>query len=207
MASTPGRFAAFRSRSVRLITAVALVAAGIVVPTVLLVAPSDAATNPCTAPVASPVACENTQPGTPDWQVNTDDPTIAGFTTDISGTAGSSMQFKVNTTASSYDIFVFRLGYYQGIGARQVADLPVRTRTTQPACKQDAPTGMTDCGNWAVTATWNVPSTAVSGVYYAVFHRNDTGGENEAAFVLRNDTSHSAILFQTSDETWEAYNS
>jgi hypothetical protein len=192
---------------VRLVTAVALVAAGIVVPTVLLVAPSDAATNPCTAPVASPVACENTQPGTPDWQVNTDDPTIAGFTTDISGTAGSSMQFKVNTTASSYDIFVFRLGYYQGIGARQVADLPVRTRTTQPACKQDAPTGMTDCGNWAVTATWNVPSTAVSGVYYAVFHRNDTGGENEAAFVLRNDTSHSAILFQTSDETWEAYNS
>ncbi len=66
---------------------------------------------------------------------------------------------------------------------------------------------MTDCGNWAVTATWNVPTTAVSGVYYAVLHRNDTGGENEMAFVIRNDSSHSDVLFQTSDETWEAYNS
>ncbi|HEX4705645.1 MAG TPA: DUF4082 domain-containing protein, partial [Pseudonocardiaceae bacterium] len=157
--------------------------------------------------VTNPVACENTQAGTPQWQVNSDDPTIAGFTTDISSTAGGTVQFKVDTNAASYQIFIFRLGYYGGVGARQVATLAVNTRTTQPACKVDATTSMVDCGNWAVTATWNVPSTAVSGLYYAVVHRNDNGGENEMAFVIRNDTSHSDILFQTSDETWQAYNS
>jgi len=36
--------------------------------------------------------------------------------------------------------------------------------------------------------------------------RNDTGGASQIVFVVRNDSSHSAILFQTSDETWQAYN-
>jgi hypothetical protein len=202
---TLGRFG-FRFSAAHLIVAFALVAAAVVVPTVVFTGSASAA-SPCAAPVVNPVACENTQPGTANWQVNSDDPSIAGFTTDISSTAGGQVQFKVDTSASSYDIDIYRLGYYQGLGARQMADLPVRTKTTQPACKVDPATSMTDCGNWAVTATWSVPTTAVSGLYYVVFHRNDTGGENEAAFVIRNDSSHSAVLFQTSDETWEAYNS
>ena len=38
-------------------------------------------------------------------------------------------------------------------------------------------------------------------------NRSDTGGANQVFFVVRNDSSHSDVLFQTSDETWEAYNS
>ena len=38
-----------------------------------------------------------------------------------------------------------------------------------------APTGLIDCGNWAVSASWTVPSTAVSGVYIAHLVRDDTG--------------------------------
>src|SRR5258708_33331977 len=78
---------------------------------------------------------------------------------------------------------------------------------TQPACKNDtAPTGLIDCGNWAVAASWTVPPTAVSGLYLAHLVRNDTGGSSLIPFVVRNDSSHSDILFQTSDETWQAYN-
>ena len=78
---------------------------------------------------------------------------------------------------------------------------------TQPACKNDtAPTGLIDCGNWAVSASWTVPTTAVSGLYVAHLVRNDTGGSSLIPFVVRNDASHSDILFQTSDETWQAYN-
>ncbi|HKN97898.1 MAG TPA: DUF4082 domain-containing protein [Pseudonocardiaceae bacterium] len=201
-----GTVAGFRVSVVHIVVAVALVAAAIVVPAVVFSGSANAA-NPCAAPVVNPVACENSQPGTPNWQVQSVDPSIAGFTTDISTNIGGTVQFKINTTASSYDIFIFRLGYYGGAGARQVQDIPVRTRTNQPPCDQDATTAMTDCGNWAVTASWNVPANAVSGLYYAVLHRNDTGGEGEIPFVVRNDTSHSDILFQTSDETWQAYNS
>lgn len=198
-------FSALRTGAAHILTSLALVATAVAVPTLVLSTPA-AASSPCTAPVVNQVACENTQPGTPNWQVNSDDPSIVGFTTDISANAGGSVTFKVNTNASSYVIMIFRLGYYGGVGARQVATLAVNTKQNQPACASDSVTALVDCGTWAPSATWAVPSTAVSGLYYAVLHRNDTGAENEMAFVVRNDASHSDVLYQTSDETWQAYN-
>ena len=46
----------------------------------------------------------------------------------------------------------------------------------------------------------------MSGVYIALLVRNDTGGESQIPFVVRNDASKSEILLQTSDATWQAYN-
>ena len=46
----------------------------------------------------------------------------------------------------------------------------------------------------------------MSGVYLAHLVRDDTGGSSHIVFVVRNDASHSDVLFQTSDETWQAYN-
>ena len=57
-----------------------------------------------------------------------------------------------------------------------------------------------------MSASWTVPTTAVSGVYLAHLVRDDTGGSSHIVFVVRNDASHSDMLFQTSDETWQAYN-
>jgi hypothetical protein len=172
--------------------------------------PSVAATGPCGV---SAIACENAQPGDPgsDWQVNgAGDPTIQGYATSMSVNVGQTVSFKIETPATSYHIDILRLGYYQGDGARKVvagmrpsATLP----QSQPACLTDSSTGLIDCGNWAVSASWMVPSAAVSGVYLAHLVRDDTGGSSLVPFVVRNDASHSDILVQTSDETWEAYNS
>lgn len=59
----------------------------------------------------------------------------------------------------------------------------------QPAPITDAALGLVDCGNWAVSATWNVPANAVSGVYFAILVRQDVGGSvsNRIQFVVRND--------------------
>ncbi len=80
---------------------------------------------------------------------------------------------------------------------------------TQPACLTDSSNGLIDCGNWAVSASWTVPSNAVSGVYIAHLVRDDSqdkGGDSQIPFVVRNDASHSDIVVATSDATWEAYN-
>src|SRR6266481_4562656 len=66
--------------------------------------------------------------------------------------------------------------------------------------------GQTDCGNWAVSASWAVPATATSGIYQASLVRLDTGDVGQILFVVRNDSSHSNILVQTSDLNWQAYN-
>ena len=168
--------------------------------------PARAAT-PCTAPVVSPVACENTQPGTTAWEV-TPDTSIEGFTTDISTDVGGRVDFKIRTAATRYTIDIYRLGWYGGDGGRFITTLApsVALPQTQPDCLRNAATGMVDCGNWTVSASWTVPTTAVSGVYVANLRRPDTGAANQITFVVRDDASHSALVFQTSDSTWQAYN-
>ncbi|MFC0489102.1 DUF4082 domain-containing protein [Sinomonas atrocyanea] len=190
----------------------ALLVAGILVAAAPATAPpAQAATNPC-SPVVSAVACENTLAGDPqsDWMISgAGDSTIQGYATQMSVNAGETVQFKVNTNAKAYRFDILRLGYYQGNGARKVAAnlLPSATLPqTQPSCQTFSDTGLVDCGNWAVSASWTVPSNAVSGVYIAHLVRTDTGGSSWITFVVRNDASTSQILFQTSDETWQAYN-
>jgi uncharacterized protein YjdB len=167
----------------------------------------------CTSP-PNPIVAENCQTGTPQstWDLSgssypNGDPSIQGFATDISVNAGSTISFKVNTTATA-TLYIYRMGYYQGNGARLVTTITpsVKLPQTQPACITDSTTDLIDCGNWAVSASWAVPSTAVSGVYFVLLKRTDTGGESHIFFVVRNDSGTAPILFQTSDPTWEAYN-
>jgi hypothetical protein len=161
----------------------------------------------------NPIVVENCLPGNPasEWDIGANtagDLTIQGFATDISVNVGGTAAFKIKTDAKAYTINIYRLGYYSGMGARKVATITpsVPLPQTQPACFTDTSVGLMDCGNWAVSASWSVPTTAVSGVYIAHLTRTDTGGESHIAFVVRNDSSHSNILYQTSDETWQAYN-
>ncbi|MDQ6949859.1 MAG: hypothetical protein M3256_27315, partial [Actinomycetota bacterium] len=188
-----------------------MVTALLVVPMLLARAPLAHAAGPCGPPVVNPVACENTNPGNPasDWDVSgSGDASIQGFATDMSVNKGATVSFKVNTNATNYSIGIFRLGYYQGNGARKIASLlpSANLPQRQPSCLTDAATGLVDCGNWSVSASWAVPTTVVSGVYLAVLVRSDTGGASQIPFVVRDDSSHSDIIFSTDDTTWQAYN-
>jgi hypothetical protein len=185
--------------------AMSLVAAGLSIP--LIASPAHA--DPC-APLVNPVACENSKPGTPSttWDVSGSGSTaIQGFATQQSVNIGETQQFKVKTTATSYRIDIYRMGYYGGSGARLIQSVNPVGRQTQDPCLTAPTTGLVDCGNWAVSASWTVPSTAVSGIYFARLVRTDgTTGASHIPFVVRDDASHSAMFFQTSDTTWQAYN-
>lgn len=157
------------------------------------------------------IEAENCLTGTSpsQWYVSgAGDSTIQGFTTDISYNVGQTVSFKVSTTAKSYHIEIYRMGYYQGNGARLITSFAPTASLAQgqPSCISDATTRLYDCGNWRVSATWAVPSNATSGIYFAHLIRDDTGGESLIFFVVRSDASTSAMLFQTSDESWQAYN-
>jgi Domain of unknown function (DUF4082)/Bacterial Ig-like domain/Bacterial Ig domain/Secretion system C-terminal sorting domain len=166
------------------------------------------------------IVTENLLPGTPatTWDIpakDAGDLSIQGFATDISVNAGNPINFKidVNTgTDKTFNISIYRIGYYQGNGARLIIDLgPGFTFTgiAQGACNFDGVTGLTDCGNWTTTASWNVPSTAVSGLYIAKLTRSAAGGggTSHIPFVVRNDANvTSPLFFKTSDATWQAYN-
>jgi methionine-rich copper-binding protein CopC len=171
------------------------------------VAPSTPASP---ASCANPIVCENQLPGTPQstWDVNSNDTYIQGFADPFSVSVGGSINFKINSAASSYSIDIYRMGYYGGDGARLVASITpnITVSQTQPACNTNTVTGLVDCGNWGVSATWNVPATAVSGVYFAHIYTPGDTHENQIPFVVNNPASTSDIVFMTSDETWQAYN-
>src|SRR5271166_5784053 len=132
---------------------------------------------------------------------------IEGFADNISVNHGQTINFKINTNSKNYRIDIYRLGYYAGLGARLITTIQMGSASLQPTPLTNAALGLVDAGNWQITASWNVPTTAVSGVYIAHLVRQDTPvGENHITFVVRDDGTKHDIVFQTSDTTWHAYN-
>ncbi len=168
--------------------------------------------GPCDPP-NNEIVCENSKQGNPpsEWELEgAGDPSIQGFATDISVNQGDTVHFKIKTPATAYHLDIYRLGYYGGDGARKVAANVAPTATLpqiQSACDEEPSSGLIDCGNWAESASWQVPSDAVSGLYFAKLTRDDqSSGWSQVLFIVRDDDGESDLLFQTSDTTWEAYN-
>ena len=140
---------------------------------------------------------------------------IEGFATDISINHGNTVSFKVNLNVpdadtAPYHIEIYRLGYYGGDGATLVTTIGNLTGIAQADPVQSA-TGLVDAGNWLTSASWAVPTDAVSGVYLAKLVRDDTGESNQIPFIVRadetrTDGTRSDLIFQTSDTSWQAYN-
>jgi hypothetical protein len=164
------------------------------------------------ADAANPIVLENQKPGTPMsvWWVDPgqDSTKLEGFTTQTGTNVGGTVQFKIDnlTGNGNYTIGIYRLGYYQGDGARLITTINhTGSVIAQPNPITNLATGEVDAGNWSATDSWSVPTTAVSGIYVA----NVTQGNQvfQIPFIISDPNSTSAILFQTNDETWQAYNS
>src|SRR2546423_14358288 len=107
------------------------------------------------APASNAIVAENQLPGNPasEWDISGAGSTnIQGFATDISVNGGQTVNFKIKTSSNHYRLDIYRMGYYQGNGARKVASVDVALTKTQsqPAPLTDSATGLIDCGNWAV---------------------------------------------------------
>ncbi|MFA5911138.1 MAG: N,N-dimethylformamidase beta subunit family domain-containing protein [Vicinamibacterales bacterium] len=167
---------------------------------------------------ANPIVAENLLTGSPNWDIGgAGESTIQGFAADMSVNKGQTVNFKI-TSAGPFTIDVYRLGYYQGLGARLVGSssstIPEVTLTpeqitaaqNQPACVADEATGNYDCGNWGVTGSWS-SAGVTSGVFVAKLTRTTgTLGSSHIVFLVRDDARTADLLMQTADTTWQAYN-
>ena len=143
----------------------------------------------------NPIVCENAKQGHPasEWDITgAGDGSIQGFATEISVVPGAVVQFKIDTPSTNYRFDIYRMGYYGGMGARRINLTPNFTPSlspsNQPNCLTNSASGLIDCGNWAISASWTVPLDAVSGIYFAKLNRIDTGGESHVFFIVREAT-------------------
>ena len=128
----------------------------------------------------------------------------AGFARRISYNVGETVEFSIlHGGATTVDIY--RAGWYGGAGFRKVASV-ANTVTTQPnALVIPDSNGATTATNWSVTATWDIPSNATSGIYLAIVIGPQ--GRYMITFVVRDDAQVADVIYKTSDATWgAAYN-
>ncbi|GGO17260.1 hypothetical protein GCM10010116_34920 [Microbispora rosea subsp. aerata] len=166
------------------------------------------ALGPCDAG-GNKITCENSLAGSDpqEWDTNPHG-TVEGYADRMSVNLGETVNFKIRSSALTLQVDIYRMGYYQGKGARKITSVPATTSVSrnQPSCPVNATTGEVSC-NWGTVASWTVPATAVSGIYFAHVVRTDTNDDTHIVFVVRDDARASDLLFRTSDSTWQAYNS
>ena len=146
-----------------------------------------------------------------EWDINgAGDATIQGFATDISVNRGETIDFKIDTDATDYQLDIYRHGLLRRHGRAEDRD---RQALRDPAAdaaglpdRRRRP-GSIDCGNWAVSASWAVPSTRGVGHLLRQSSRAPTpAARATSSSSCATTPAHSDLLFQTSDTTWQAYN-
>lgn len=167
---------------------------------------------------SNPIVAENSRPGHREWQLTRfaldrlggrRSAGIEGYCSKQSVTAGETIEFMVSTDpAAPFQIEIFRMGYYGGAGARLVTTLGPFEGTPQPL--PEVGSGRLRECRWKTSAELTIPADWTSGVYLGrLTTLSDVGGigyrQSYVIFIVRDDR-RADVLFQCSDNTWQAYN-
>ncbi len=162
----------------------------------------------------NPVTRENRRQGAANWQLTRvrlgktggfRSPHIEGYCSHQSIEAGETLTIHCSARpAASFHIEIFRMGYYGGAGARLMTRLGPFDATPQP----DPPVGpkrVREC-RWAATTQIQIPKTWLSGVYLGrLTLAAAPAWQSYIVFIVR-DRRKADVLFQCSENTWQAYN-
>ncbi|NWJ98692.1 MAG: hypothetical protein HXX20_23335 [Chloroflexi bacterium] len=161
----------------------------------------------------NPVVAENKQPGTDQWQFELRglieqadiSSQIKGYTSATSINKGESIDFHISVFPNqNYSLEVYRMGWYNGKGARLMHKAGPLPGTQQPKCPIDPITGLTEC-NWAVSYHLPIPQDWTSGIY-EVLLINQNNYASYMVFVVRDDTRVADLIYQQSITAYQAYN-
>ncbi|WP_203328935.1 N,N-dimethylformamidase beta subunit family domain-containing protein [Candidatus Laterigemmans baculatus] len=159
---------------------------------------------------------ENAHEGSTDWQltrVRVDggqyrSPWIEGYCSRQSVKAGETIDIMVSTNpVRDFSIEFFRMGYYGGRGARLMKTIERVEGQTQPT-PELGEKNLQEC-RWEPTLQLTIPEDWVSGVYLGRMTTIPQGQEaywqSYVVFIVTDDRP-AEVLFQCSDNTWQAYN-
>ena len=139
---------------------------------------------------ASWVVAENRRPGTTAWRITKGaSPDINGFANKTYTSDGTKVVLYVSTPAPSFRVEAFRMGYYQGKGARLVWQSNEIPSHVKAPCTLTPGVNMVSCDRWAPTLTVKITSSFVQGDY--LFKLVGSGG-HRATSRSRSGTRHRA---------------
>lgn len=156
---------------------------------------------------ASWVATENALAGTTKWQI-TGAPVsgfIEGFADATYAKAGQAIALYVSTSAASFHVEAYRIGYYQGQGARLVWASPDYAGQQQPACPVSTDMNMVACDNWSQSLSIQVTQAFPQGDYLLKL----IGSGNEQNYVpltVWDPDSQATYVVKNDVFTWQSWN-
>lgn len=157
------------------------------------------------------VAEENALRGTRDWMLDRPKvdasnrcPWIEGYCSHASIAAGEPLTIHVSTNPPSpFVIDIYRLGFYGGDGGRFLRHLGPFDGVTH-AEPPVGPLRARVC-EWPPAVEVLIPGDWLSGVYVGKLTALADGTQSYVIFIVR-DSRAAGLLFQCSDNTWQAYN-
>ncbi|MEV0791433.1 N,N-dimethylformamidase beta subunit family domain-containing protein [Kribbella sp. NPDC050459] len=154
---------------------------------------------------------ENAKPGTGQWVIpSTMNGALSAYLTKVSATCGDTVDLKV-TSGKPVSVVAYRMGYYQGLGAREIWRQEGIPTVVQPApttggTANGHPLRMTSAASWSKTLSIPVTKDWVPGPYLVKI--SDGTSAAYAPLTVRDDTgTKHDLLIQQANTTWEAYNS
>ncbi|MEU4289785.1 N,N-dimethylformamidase beta subunit family domain-containing protein [Kribbella sp. NPDC026596] len=166
---------------------------------------------PAGCPSAWPTTtAENAKAGTGAWVIpDSMNGTLAAYLTEVSASCGDTVDIKV-TSGNPVSVVAYRMGYYAGLGAREVwrqdnAPTVVQPAPTTGGTANGHPLQMTSAASWSKTLSIPVTSDWVPGTY--LIRVSDGRFASYAPLTVRDDTgTKHDLLIQQANTTWEAYN-
>ncbi len=175
-------------------------------------------------PAATPqtpnlIRSENLRPGTRDWQLTRvrinagkyRTSLIEGYCSQQSVAAGDTLSVFVSTNpARRFVLDVYRMGFYGGTGARHVQRVgPVHGEPQEVPPAGPEPGRIREC-RWDPSVELAIGQDWVSGVYLGKLttvpeSSHEPYWQSYVVFIVR-DNRRADVLFQCSDNTWQAYN-
>jgi hypothetical protein len=153
------------------------------------------------------VVQENQLNGSTGWRIS-GAPTngfIEGFADHTYATVGQPIRVYVSTSAPTFHIEAYRIGYYGGAGGRLMWASVVMPGRVQPKCPLTTGINMVSCANWASPVDVQITEGFTQGDYLLKL----IGAGNEQSYVpltVWDPTSHAAYLVKNDVYTWQAWN-
>ncbi len=173
-----------------------------------LLAPRVRTDAPRPVPVTgNPIAAENRKPGTESWKIADKDITggqLQGYASRTSVQPHGHITLYITSNYPAYNVDVYRMGWYDGDGARLIYSRHGLSGVKQPEPTVDPVTRMVE-DNWTPSLTLTVGNDWTTGAYLAKVS-NTEGRGSYIPFVVREGRERAPIVFQSSVTTWQAYN-
>jgi hypothetical protein len=164
-----------------------------------------AVTRPGLSPGARRVTPESELPGDEHWVIrHLGGPReIEGYAGKASVLAGEPVALFVSSRPRWFTVTAYRLGWYQGAGARKVWRSAALRGGAQKAFTVDGPTS-------TVTTNWDpvtdIPTHGWPAGAYLLRLDADSGAQRYVPLTIRSPGTAGAVVLKNSVQTWQAYN-